>query len=159
MLQNIQGMQGQSMQPQRPQASIWSGRPEFTEQTPLFNQGQQGVQNQTLQQLLSMLQSGGQNRYEGFEPIEQQARTGFAQSTVPLLAERFAGLGSGAGLSSPSFASQLGQHGAGLEQGLAALKSQYGLHNEQLNQNKFGQLANIGFQPSFQNNHFARQPG
>jgi hypothetical protein len=71
-----------------------------------------------------------QDIYQGFAPIEQQARTGFAQQTVPSLAERFSSMGNNA-LSSPSFASQLGQAGSGMEQGLAALRSQYGMQNRQ----------------------------
>ena len=40
----------------------------------------------------------------------------------------------------------------GLEQGLAALKSQHGLQQQ-------GLLSQLSMQPSFENNYFARQPG
>jgi len=55
-------------------------------------------------------------------PIEQQARTQFAQQTVPSLAERFTSMGAGA-QSSAAFARKLGQAGAGLEQSLAAMRA------------------------------------
>lgn len=141
------------------QESFWGGTPARTEQTTLFNQGQQGAQGQVLQQLMQMLQQGNQGQYKGFAPIAQQARTGFEQQTVPGLAERFTSMGSGASLSSPSFASQLGQHASGLEQGIAALKANYGQTQQGLNNQRFGQLGQLGFQPSFENTYFKRQPG
>jgi hypothetical protein len=79
--------------------------------------------------LLGQGQQQLQNPYQGFEPIAQQARSQFAQQTVPGLAERFTSLGENR-LSSPQFASQLGQAGAGLEQSLAALQSQYGMQQQ-----------------------------
>lgn len=128
----------------------WSGTPARVEQTPTLSQPQQGLQNQAIQQLMAMLsQQGG-----SFAPIEQQARTGFNQQTVPGLAERFTsmgGAGSGA-LSSPAFASQLGQAGSGLEQSLAALKSQHNLGQQ-------GLLSQLGMQPGFENTYHARKPG
>ncbi len=139
--------------------SFWGGTPARTEQTPLFNSGQQGAQNQALQQLMQMLQQGNQNQYEGFQPIEQQARTNFQTQDIPLLAERFTNLGSGGSQRSSAFQGALGAAGSGLEQSLAALKSQYGQNQQGLNNQRFGQLGQLGFQPSFQNNHFARQPG
>src|ERR1700684_1866670 len=62
-----------------------------------------------------------------FEPIAQQARTQFNTQTIPSIAERFASMGSGGSQRSSSFANALGSAGSGLEQSLAALRSQYGL--------------------------------
>jgi hypothetical protein len=62
-----------------------------------------------------------------FGPIEEAARAGFEQRTIPGLAERFAGMG---GLKSSGFAGALGQAGSDLERQLAALRSQYGLARE-----------------------------
>ena len=123
------------------------GQKDRFSQTPRFNpEGQQA---------LSMLIQQGTNKlsnpYAGFEPIAQQARSNFQQQTVPSLAERFTSMGGGA-LSSPSFASQLGQAGAGLEQALAAMQSQYGMQNENQGMNMLAQ----GLTPSFENNY---QPG
>jgi hypothetical protein len=61
-----------------------------------------------------------------FAPIEQQARTGFAQQTMPSIAERFSSLGSGGSQRSSAFPQALSQAGQGLEEQLAALRAQYG---------------------------------
>mgnify|MGYP001561976237 CR=1 FL=1 len=86
-------------------------------------------QQQLQSQLGKMGLEGLQNPTAGFAPIGQRARSQFNQTTVPGLAERFASSGSNA-LSSPSYISQLGEAGAGLEEALAALEAQYGLSNQ-----------------------------
>lgn len=115
------------------------------EQTPnMFNPQQQNILNAFLQQG----QQAYNNPYGGFEPIEEQARLGFANKTIPSLAERFTSMG-GAGtgaLSSPAFASQLGQAGAGLESELAALRSHYGHQGQQ----NALQLLSMGLAPQTQ---------
>jgi hypothetical protein len=76
---------------------------------------------------------GGQAQ-QGFEPIENQARQDFQQKTIPSIAERFTSLGNGA-ISSPAYQAQQYGAGAQFETGLAALKSQYGMEqNNQLMQ-------------------------
>ena len=88
-------------------------------------------QQQSIMQLLQQLGIYDlQNPYEGFEGIEQQALNQFNQQTVPGLAESFTRMTNGA-MSSPSFASQLGQAGAGLQSDLSAQKAQYGQQNKQ----------------------------
>lgn len=129
-------------------SSFFGGTPARTEQTPLLSQPQQGLQNQAIQQLMSMLGQGGGS----FAPIEQQARTNFQTNTIPGLAERFTSLGGSGTGNSSAFQGALGSAGSGLEQGLASLKSQHGLQQQ-------GLLSQLGMQPSFQNNYFARQPG
>lgn len=121
----------------------------------LMQQGQQGLQN--------LPQMG--DPYAGFAPLAQQARTQFMQQIVPSLSERFTGFTGGA-LSSPAFASQLGQAGAGLEQNLAALQAQYGLQNRaQMSQERaqqqsqLMQMLGMGLQPQFQNIVTEAQPG
>jgi len=84
------------------------------------------------------------NPSAGFEPIAQQARTRFGQQTVPMLAERF--LGSGQNLASSGLTQQLGQAGAGLEEALAAMQSQYGLQNR----SQALQALSMGLQPQYQ---------
>ena len=126
------------------------GKEGGVQQAQTLNPQQQSI----LQFLLQMGQSGLQNPQQGFAPIAQQARDQFNQQTVPSLAERFSSMGNNA-LSSPSFVSQLGQAGAGLEGNLAALQSQYGQQNQQ---NAMQMLA-LGLSPSFQNFYQASQPG
>jgi len=106
-------------------------------------------QNDTLiRDILSRL---GTQTQQGFDPIEKQAREGFSQRTIPTIAERFTSLGNNA-ISSPAFASQLGQAGAGFETDIAALRSQYGLQQNQ-------QLMQLLNQLAPEQAYFGRQPG
>lgn len=152
-------MQQQNMQQgmNSPKQSGWSqilaflfGNQAGGEQLSTMTPEQQSI----LQFLMQQGQEGLQNPYEGFEGIEQQAQNQFNQQTVPGLAERFTSMGNNA-LSSPAFASQLGQAGAGLQGNLAALKSQYGMQNKQ---NALQQLQ-LGLKPQFENIYKTRQPG
>ena len=126
---------------------------------PIYNQQQQGIQNQGLQylaQLLQALQQQGQQQGGGmqalgglggyssrggdFAPIAQQAMKQFASDTVPGLAERFTAIGGGGtSLGSSGFQGALGAAGAGLQENLAALGSQYGLQQRGLDINQQGQ--------------------
>ncbi len=121
---------------------------------------QQNVSKLSPQQLGWQTQAGNmalqglQNPTQGFEPIEQQARTQFQTSTVPSLAERFTSMGSG-GQRSSAFQGALGQAGAGLESNLAALRAQYGLQSRGLSQNLLGQAIQPNFDTVFQQH----QPG
>lgn len=113
--------------------------PSQTTQLPRFSGGQQDLMNLILGQARQGLDFG---------PIEEQARQGFAQKTVPTLAERFNKLGMGqTALTSPSFGTALGGAAAGLERDLAALKSQRGLN-----------LAQLGLTPQFENIYQPQQP-
>jgi hypothetical protein len=125
-----------------------------------FTPQQQGLQNQSIQQILSLLQGGGQGGQQGqgavgqfnFEPIAQQARTRFQTQTLPLLAERFSSLGSNK--ASSGLPGQAFQEAQGLEEGLAALQSKYNLaaggqQNQQRNQ-LLSLLLSLAMQPSFE---------
>ena len=94
---------------------------------------------------LNMAQQGMQDPYAGFEPIEQKARSNFQQS-IPSLAERFVSMSPSA-LRSSGYMSALGRAGAGLEESLAAMRSQYGLQNR----GQMMQLGQMGMQPRFEN--------
>lgn len=111
-------------------------------------------QQNAMYNLLGMGMQGMLNPTAGFEPIAQQARTQFQQQTIPSLAERFGSLGSNA-LSSPAFATQMGQAGSNFEQGLAALQSQYGMQQ----QSNLMRLLGLGLQPQFENVTLPGQEG
>lgn len=98
-----------------------------------------------LNNLLKMSQTGLNNPYAGFEPIENRARSQFQQS-LPSLAERFASMGTGAQRSS-GFQSAIGRAQAGLEESLASLRSQYGLQNR----GQMLQMGQLGLSPQFEN--------
>ncbi len=120
-----------------------TGYPAETQQFQRFTPTQQNVQNQGLQQALSLLQGGNSSLAQNnFAPIAQKARTDFATKTIPSLAERFTALGNGQ--RSSAFQGALGEAGAGLEQGLAGLQSQNNMQLLQL-------LLGLGMQPSFEN--------
>jgi hypothetical protein len=116
-------------------------------QAPRFNPQQQNI----LSLLLGQGAQGIQNPYAGFEDIADYAKNQFNQQIIPSIAERFTGLGNNAP-SSPAFASQLSQGGAGLAQALAAMRQQYGQQNQQ---NALSLLA-LGLSPSFEN--FYQEP-
>lgn len=123
-----------------------------------FTPQQQGVQDQGIQNLLRLLQ-GGQNvpgQAPGFAPLAQKAQTQFNTQTIPGLAERFTAMG---GQNSSAFQGALGSAGAGLNENLAALESQYGLQQNAQNQQLMQLLSGIGFQPQFENIVSPGQPG
>lgn len=122
--------------------SFISGNPGGFEQVSSFAPWQQ----QYFQQLAQMGQQGLQNPYQGFEDIANYSRNQFQNTTLPSLAERFAGLGSNA-LSSDAFQTQNQQAAKDLELGLAALRSQYGMQNR----GQFANLLGMGLTPQYQN--------
>lgn len=109
------------------------------------------TQLNTLEQLLNFGMGQLQNPTQGFEPIAQEARTKFAQETVPSIAERFSGLGAGAQGSS-GFAQTLQRGATDLERGLAAEKAQYGQRQTAL----IPSLLGLGLQSPYD---FAYKPG
>jgi len=139
-----------------PQGSFWeqlgqffTGKPEQFGTMNKFNPQQQDAFSKILQQALG----GLQNPTAGFAPIEQQARSQFQTKTIPGLAERFTALGGGQ--NSSAFQGALGSAASDLEQGLASLKSQYGLKQQGLLQN----LLSLGLQPQNETFHSQRNPG
>ena len=87
------------------------GQSSNIQQSPLFQQGSSYLQN---------LLSGSPQSTAAFEaPYMRQ----FNEQTIPALAERFSGLGSGA-QSSSAFNQALGAAGAGLSENLASLRAQ-----------------------------------
>lgn len=129
-------------------SNLFFGAPGKVEQLQQFTPQQQQAINQLLSSGLSALQN---NNFD-FAPIEQQARNNFSQQTIPSLAERFTSMN---GQRSSAFKQSLGQAASGLESGLAALKSQYGLQQR-------GQLLNqvgMGLTPQFESIYSPAQPG
>jgi hypothetical protein len=141
------------------------GKRAKTQQLPTINPQQQQLQSQLLQYLMQQLSQqqdlSPEDAERGFAPYENLARENFSQKTIPSLAERFTGMGSG-GQRSSAFQSALGQAGSGLESNLAALRSQYGLQQQQMGTQRQSQLANLlglGLSPRQENIYMSRQPG
>jgi hypothetical protein len=156
--QGVQGAQQYAFQQPKKKKSIgkkikgfFKGtKPEF-QQIP--TQTPQGMQ--ALQQLLESGLGGLQNPYEGFDPIAEEAIEEFHTQTVPSIAERFSSLGTGGSQRSSAFSQSLGNAGAGLSKGLAALKAQYGLQNR----NALLSQLQLGLAPQFQTIHDPGKPG
>lgn len=100
----------------------------------------QGAGLEWLQNILG----GGEGAFDAYEaPFKRQ----FEQETVPGIAERFAGMGSGGAQSSSAMQQTLGQAGGELSQNLAALRGN-------LQQNAMGLLQGMMGQaqrPTFEN--------
>lgn len=96
-----------------------------------------------------------QDPYKGFDPIRQQALNTYNQQLVPSLAERFTSMGAGNALSSPAFASQLGQMSQGLSENLAAMMARYGQQNQEFGSHLMG----MGMQPQFENTYIPESQG
>ena len=127
-----------------------SGSPGRTQEFQRFNPAQENILNQLLQQSMGQLQ----DQDYSFDPIEQQARTGFSEQTIPTLAERFTAMGSGSQGSS-AFKGSLGQAGAGLEQSLASLRSKYNLADR----GNLNQMLSMGLSPRFESAYRPSSPG
>src|SRR5271165_1874655 len=126
-----------------------TGTPGEFKQLPIYNQQQQGVQNNLLSQLQPLLQ---QNLQGGFGPIAQRAKTNFQTQTIPTIAERFASTGS---QGSGSYKYALQNAGTQLDEGLAALESQYNLQQGGQLQNLLGLL----LQPQNENIYHPQEQG
>jgi hypothetical protein len=133
-----------------PVSQILFGSPGRKEQIPTVTPEVKAA----LQELLTMSMGGLREGQKGFEPIAKAATTRFQQETVPTLAERFTSTQGGPGYSG-AFSQSLGQAGAGLQENLAALESQYGLQRQGQLQNLLG----LSMTPQFETSYFGRQPG
>lgn len=108
-------------------------------QLPQFTLGQQSAMDQLLGDYTTR-----SRQLSDFSPIEEQARTGFEQKTLPTILERLQTFG---GTGSSGAQQMIGQAGAGLEQSLAAMRQQF---NENI-LNRLMQGAQMGLQPRFEN--------
>lgn len=130
------------------------GTQDKLKQVPRLSTQQLGLQNNignSAQQLLPQVQQGFD-----FAPIAQQARTQFNTQTIPSLAERFTSLGA---QGSSAFQGALGSAGAGLEEGLSALNSQYDFANQGQQQQLLLSLLGLSLQPQFENIFMPGQQG
>jgi hypothetical protein len=131
----------------------FGGSPEKTKQLSQYAPYQQQAKQQIVSQIMQLLGGkGGDGKFD-FAPIEQQARSQFASQTIPSIAERFTAMGGGQ--RSSAFQGALGSASSQLDQGLAALKSQYGLQQQGLLQN----LLQMGMAPEYENIYQPEQPG
>ncbi len=134
--------------PNRP-GNFWEGTPATQGRIGTYNlytPEQQQAFNSVLQRALGNLN----NAQFSFDPIEQKAREGFNQQTIPSIAERFTSMGSGP--NSGAFNRAVAGAGKNLETDLASARQGYNFQQQALLQNLLG----IGLQPQFESYY---QPG
>lgn len=112
--------------------------------------GQEGMN--ALNQLLSMGLSGLQGNQPSFGPIAENARRDWATQSVPLLAERFGGLGA---RRSGAFEGVLSGANRQFEQDLRGQEQQFG----QQNRNQLLQTLKLGLTSPYESIYKGRQPG
>lgn len=142
--------------------ALFGGRPR-TEQVPTMTPEQQQYQNMLLQGAGQGLQGGGLDWLYSilsgdpgaFQDFEAPLMRQFEQDTLPAIAERFAGMGSGGALGSSGFRNAGVQAGSELTQNLAQLRA--GLKSQALQQ--LAGLGQMGMQPSFENVYNQGQTG
>ena len=84
-----------------------------------------------------------------FDPIRQAAESDFQTKTLPSIAERFAGMGTGDSMSSGGFQNALRMGGEDFQKQLAGLGAQYGLQARGMQQNLYGQMGELGGQGGY----------
>jgi hypothetical protein len=140
-------------------ANFLTGSPGRVKQVSTFTPQQQGLQNQGIQQLMQLLQSGYGSKPDisGYQPFAQEARRQYNEVTLPSIAERFAGMGSNAG--SSAFNSAVGRAGANLDRQLQMDAAQFGQQQQGLQQQLLQLLTGLGTQRGFENIYQQGQPG
>lgn len=134
-------------------SSFFGDYPSSVESVPNLRPNQLALQNKVIGGAGQLLDQ--QNKYNfDFAPIEQKAREDFETKTVPSLAERFVGQGSGT--SSSAFRGALASSGGELETNLAALGAEYGLRNQEQSRGHLSNLLSAGLQPAYE--HFYTPP-
>lgn len=151
--------------------NFFVGQPGQQMQFNRFTPQQSNLQNQSIQQIMSLLQGGGlgsgnvgfggqpsgqlgNSGQFNFEPIANRARSDFQTKTLPLLAERFSSLGSNR--NSSGLQGEAYQGAQGLEEGLAGLQSKYNLAAGGQQNQLLSLLLSLAMQPSFES---AYRPG
>ena len=99
-------------------------------------------QQQAMSELLRSGLGDIQSKKFDFAPIEEEARAGFKQKTIPTIAERFTQLNA---QKSSAFPQLLSQAGADLERSLAGMKQGYNLQQ----QGNLANLMSMGLRPQY----------
>lgn len=133
-------------------SELFAGTPARAEQIQRFSPEQQQAFGSLLQSGLS----GMQMPQFDFNPIAQQARTQFHQTTVPTIAERFSSMGA---QRSSAFPQLLSSAAADLEGNLASMGANYGMQQQQMNQQRMFDLLRLGLTPQFEPRYVESEPG
>jgi hypothetical protein len=137
------------------QGNAWTGYSPQLMTTSPYNKQQMSNFGQEGQMGMKGLQTGQMPGGVSFEPLMQKAMTQFNTQTVPSLAERFTSLGGQGGQRSSAFQGALGQAGAGLQENLAAMGSQYNMQMLPM----LMQLLQMGQTPMYEQQYMPGQEG
>ena len=124
------------------------GHREKTNQVPMYSPQIMALKNQMPMQIWEQLMG---NQFD-FGPIEQLARQGFQQKTLPSIMSRF---NMGNNLNSGGQMGALGEAGTNLDAQLAAMRQNYGQERQRL----LASLMPTAMTPSFENVMRPRQAG
>lgn len=124
------------------------GKKERTDQVPLFSPEIMKLKNQMPLEIWQQLMG---NQFD-FGPIENLARQGFEQKTIPSIMSRF---NMGSNLNSSAQMGALGEAGTNLDAQLAAMRQNYGQERQRL----LASLFPTAMSPSFENVGRPRQQG
>jgi hypothetical protein len=133
----------------------WSGYDPYMRTTSPFTGNQQNMMNMLGGMGMQGLQTGQMPGGMNIDPILQQAQTQFNTQTIPSLAERFTSLGGQGGQRSSAFQGALGQAGAGLQENMAAMKSQYMMQMMPM----LMQMLGVGLTPQYEQQYMPGKPG
>lgn len=133
--------------------NAWTGYSPQLMTTSPYASNQRQMMNQAGQMGLQGLLGGQMPGGMSFDPMRQQAMTQFNTQTVPSLAERFTSMGGGQ--RSSAFQGALGQAGAGLQENLAGMQSQYQMQMLPM----LMQMLGIGLQPQTEQQYLPGQKG
>ena len=124
------------------------GKSEKTNQVPMYSPQIMALKNQMPLEIWQQLMG---NQFD-FGPIEQLARQGFQQKTLPSIMSRF---NMGNNLNSGGQMGALGEAGTNLDAQLAAMRQNYGQERQRL----LASLMPTAMTPSFENVMRPRQAG
>lgn len=138
-----------------PTGSALKGSPGYFASNPTQTPQQLEANNSLISQIMPLLQQiqGGQGRYAGFEPIEQENRNRWNNEVMPSIAQNFVNMTGDSQFGGGGYAGQLGKAYNQSAVGLGALKAQYGLQNQGQQQQLLSLLMNSLQQPQFQTNY------
>lgn len=146
-----------------PKGSFLKGSSGFIAQSPAQSPQQLGLSNNLINQAGGLINNlnDPNSRYQGFQPIAENAQNNWDTHILPSIMQRFAN-STGGGQSrfgGGGYAKELSKANAESQLGIAALQSQYGLQNQGLMQQLLGQYLHGAYQPQFQTNYISPVQG
>jgi hypothetical protein len=128
--------------------TFWGGAKAGIAQTAKYSDAQMAQQNRIGDIGAKGLEGLADNKFN-FQGIEDWTRKNFAEKTLPSIMSRFASFGTGDSFSGSSFQNAMKGGMTDLDAQLAAMKADYDMKGQALNQNLYGSMFNAGQQQQF----------